>query len=404
MLYTAEEVLDFLEEEDVKFVRLAFCDLFGAPKNVSVQPTELKAAFASGVSFDASAVPGFADLSRSDLFLFPDPATLALFPWRPSNGRVVRMFCDIRYPDGRPFELDTRQILKSAVADARAQGLRCGIGTEYEFYLFKTDENGVPTEIPMDTAGYMDMAPEDAGENVRRDICLTLGEMGIATEASHHEEGPGQNEIDFRYADPLAAADNAVTFINVVKTAAARNGLRASFDPKPIATAPGSGMHINLSPAMDTGDCFAPFMAGLMAHILETTLFLNPTAQSYKRLGASKAPRYVSWSPENRSQLVRIPAATDESKRRIELRSPDANANPYLAYALLLWAGLDGVAKKMTPPESRDYNLYTAPEEKLADLKKLPSTLAEAAALAKESGFIRAHLPEKLVEEYARRK
>ncbi len=403
MLYTAEEVLDFLEEEDVKFVRLAFCDVFGAQKNISVPPAELKAAFASGVSFDASAVPGFADLSKSDLFLFPDPATLVSFPWRPSNGRVVRMFCDIRSPDGTPFALDTRQILKSAVADAKKQGLHCGVGSEYEFYLFKTDEKGAATGVPMDTAGYMDMAPEDAGENVRRDICLTLEEMGIATEASHHEEGPGQNEIDFRYADPLIAADNAVTFINVVKTAAARNGLWASFDPKPIKNAPGSGMHINVSPEMDAGDCFESFKAGLMAHVLEMSLFLNPTAQSYERLGASKAPLYVSWSPENRSQLIRIPAATEVRKRRIELRSPDANANPYLAYALLLWAGLDGVTQKMSPPESRNFNLYTATEKQLAGLKKLPSSLPEAALLAENSAFIRAHLPETLVEKYAKR-
>lgn len=403
MQYTAEEVLDFLEEEDVRFVRLAFCDIFGTPKNISIPPAALKSAFSNGASFDASAVPGFADVSRSDLFLYPDPSTLALFPWRPSNGRVVRMFCDIRYPDGRPFELDSRQILKSAAADAKALGLHCGIGTEYEFYLFKTDETGAPTDVPMDTAGYMDMAPEDAGENVRRDICLTLEDMHIATEASHHEEGPGQNEIDFRYADPLIAADNAVTFKTVVKTAAARNGLYASFDPKPIEDAPGSGMHVNFSPQSEAGDCFEAFMAGLLAHIRETTLFLNPTGQSYRRLGSSKAPLYVSWSPENRSQLIRIPAVTEEQKRRIELRSPDANANPYLAFALLLWAGLDGVEHRMTPPPSADFNLYTAIPRQLTGLRKLPLSLREAAFEAHGSAFIGSHLPQKLVEEYTRR-
>lgn len=400
MLYTAEEVLDFLEEEDVRFVRLAFCDVFGAPKNISVPPSALKAAFASGVPFDASAVPGFAGLSNADLILFPDPATLASLPWRPSNGRVVRMFCNIHCPDGVPFALDTRQILKSAVADAKKQGLLCGVGAEYEFYLFKTDEKGVATDIPMDMAGYMDMAPEDAGENVRRDICLTLEEMGITTGASYHEEGPGQNEIDLRCADPLVAADNAVTFINAVKTAAARNGLWASFDPKPIKNAPGSGMHINLSPETDAGDCFEPFLAGLMAHALEMSLFLNPTAQSYERLGSGKAPRYVSWSPENRSQLIRIPAVSEERKRRIELLSPDARANPYLACALLLWAGLDGIAQKMTPPESGDFSVCTASEKQLAGPPKLPSSLSEAALLAESSDFIRAHLPKKLVEKY----
>ena len=403
MLYTAEEVLDFLEEEDVRFVRLAFCDIFGTPRNISIPPAELKSAFQTGVSFDASSVPGFTDVSHSDLFLYPDPTTLALFPWRPSNGRVVRMFCDIRYPDGTPFGLDSRQILKSAEADAKEMGLRCNIGSEYEFYLFKTDETGAPTDIPMDTAGYMDMAPEDAGENVRRDICLTLEDMHIATEASHHEEGPGQNEIDFRYADPLVAADNAVTFKTVVKTAAARNGLYASFDPKPIPGAPGSGMHINFSPESDAGDCFPAFMAGLLRPIGETTLFLNPTAQSYQRLGSRKAPVYVSWSPENRSQLIRIPATTDPQKRRIELRSPDANANPYLAYALLLWAGMDGVKRGMTPPPSSDFNLYTASAPQLKGLKKLPVSLQEAAFDARSSSFITKRLPMKLIEEYAAR-
>jgi glutamine synthetase len=403
MLYTAEEVLDFLEEEDVRFVRLAFCDIFGTPRNISIPPAELKSAFESGVSFDASAVPGFTGVSRSDLFLYPDPTTLALFPWRPSNGRVVRMFCDIRHPDGTPFALDSRQILKTAEADAKAMGLRCGIGAEYEFYLFKTDENGVPTSIPMDTAGYMDMAPEDAGENVRRDICLTLEDMHIATEASHHEEGPGQNEIDFRYADPLVSADNAVTFKTVVKTAAARNGLYACFDPKPIEGAPGSGMHINFSPEMDGGDCFPAFLAGLLRHISEMTLFLNSTEQSYQRLSSRKAPQYISWSPENRSQLIRIPATTNEKKRRIELRSPDANANPYLAYALLLWAGMDGINRGMTPPPSTDFDLHTASESQLKGLRKLPTSLQAAAFEARSSAFIGKYLPEKIVEEYAKR-
>ncbi|NLH01358.1 MAG: glutamine synthetase, partial [Clostridiales bacterium] len=337
MLYTEEDVLEYVREEDVKFVRLAFCDIFGTQKNISIPASELSMAFRCGISFDASAIAGFGDESRSDLFLFPDPTTLTVFPWRPSHGRVVRMFCDIRYPDGRQFELDCRSILKKAEAEANKKGLRCYFGAEYEFYLFKTDENGAPTNIPMDNAGYMDMAPEDAGENVRREICLTLEEMGIVPEASHHEEGPGQNEIDFRYSDPLAAADNSVTFKTVVRTVAARNGLYACFDPKPLANMSGSGMHINMSPRLRGGDdCFYQFMAGIMEHIAEMTIFLNPTSQSYLRLGSHKAPQYISWSPENRSQLIRIPAAA-EGRSRIELRSPDANANPYIAYARLIY-------------------------------------------------------------------
>ena len=252
----------------------------------------------------------------------------------------------------------------------------------------------------MDNAGYMDMAPEDLGENVRREICLTLEEMGIAPEASHHEEGPGQNEVDFRYSDPLSAADNSVTFKTVVKTVAARNGLHACFDPKPIANTSGSGMHINVSPEMPKGgDCFYSFMAGVLEHIYEITLFLNPTAQSYLRLGSHKAPQYISWSPENRSQLIRIPAA-GKGQNRIELRSPDANANPYLAYTLLIYAGLDGIERSLTAPQSADFNFFTADEKQLSGYKKLPVSFAEAAQAAKNSAFVKAHIPPQIIKEF----
>lgn len=400
MLYTANEVIDYVEEEDIKFVRLAFCDVYGKQKNISIPPSELAKAFRSGISFDASAIAGFCDESHSDLFLFPDPTTLTVLPWRPSQGRVVRMFCDIKYPDGRPFEHDVRALLKKAVDEATQKGIHCYFGAEYEFYLFRTDEFGAPTSIPMDNAGYMDIAPEDAGENVRREICITLEEMGISPEASHHEEGPGQNEIDFRYSDALSAADNSITFMSVVKTIASRNGLYACFDPKPLANLSGSGMHINISPHISSGgDCFYQFMAGILEHISEITLFLNPTAQSYLRLGSHKAPQYISWSPENRSQLIRIPAANAEGSR-IELRSPDASANPYIAYALLIYAGLDGVERGLIPPPSADFNLFTAAEQELSGFKKLPNSLTEAAAVAKKSDFIKSHLPPHVVDEY----
>lgn len=246
-MYRYDEVMTYCEEEDVQFIRLAFCDLMGNQKNIAIMPAELERAFRYGISFDASAVPGFGDEVKSDLFLFPDPATLSVLPWRPAQGRVVRMFCDIRHPDGAPFRRDSRQLLKKAVEAAEKMGVSCFFGVEAEFYLFQCGEDGGPTRIPFDQAGYMDIAPEDKGENIRREICLTLRDMGIRPESSHHEEGPGQNEIDFRYSDALTAADNALTFKAVVKTLAMQNGLFASFSPKPLPRQSGNGMHINIS-------------------------------------------------------------------------------------------------------------------------------------------------------------
>lgn len=394
MLYTEQDVFDYVEQEDVKFIRLAFCDVTGKQKNISIMPQELKRAFSQGISFDASAIAGFGDVVASDLFLFPIPSTLSVLPWRPSRGKVVRMFCRIRHPDGTPFRLDSRFFLESAVKKAREQGITVQFGAEFEFYLFKTDENGDSTREPFDRAGYMDVAPEDKGENVRREICLTLESMGISPESSHHEEGPGQNEIDFRYSDALTAADNAMHFLSVVKAVAAGSGLYADFTPKPIPGEAGSGMHINLSVKTDSGeDVMSAFMAGVLAHIREMTWYLNPCKASYLRLGEKKAPRYVTWSPENRSQLIRIPAARGEY-RRMELRSPDPMANPYLVYALLIHAGLDGVRRGLTPPEPLNINLYTAEESVTAGLDRLPASLEEAWALAKNSQFLRDVLPE----------
>lgn len=400
MLYTCKEVLDYVREEDVKFVRLAFCDVFGVQKNVSILAGELEEAFNYGISFDASAIRGFGEESRSDLFLFPDPSTLSVLPWRPSHGRVVRMFCDIRYPDGTPFEADSRAVLKNTVIKASAEGLACSFGAEQEFYLFKTGENGERTLTPLDSATYMDIAPEDAGENVRREICLTLEEMGIFPQTSHHEEGPGQNEIDFKYSDALTAADDVFTFRTVARTVAAKYGLWANFDPKPLPNAAGNGMHINMSPSLAAGgDCFEPFIAGIMEHIDEITLFLNPSEQSYLRLGRQKAPRHIAWSPENRSQLIRIPAATP-GRSRIELRSPDALANTYIAYALLINAGLDGVIRGLTPPPPADFNSFTADDSLLKGLKMLPDTLAEAKKIAMGSQFVKNALPAQIIEAY----
>lgn len=392
MIYTAEEVYDYVSQEDVKFIRLAFCDPTGKMKNVSIMPEELPKAFVNGIGFDASAIEGFGTEVYSDLLLFPIPSTLTVLPWRPSHGKVVRMFCDIRYPDGTPFERDSRKILLNATKYAEKKGYTVKFGTEFEFYLFKLDENGDPTNIPFDNAGYMDVAPEDKGENVRRDICLTLLDMGILPECSHHEEGPGQNEIDFRYGDALPSADNAVNFISVVKTAALRNGLYANFSPKPLAGKSGNGMHINISVKNEAGeDCTLGFMAGILARVKELTAFLNPTEESYFRLGEQKAPKYVTWSRENRSQLIRIPAAKGEYKR-MELRSPDPTANPYIAFALLIYAGIDGLENGLTPPAPVNVNLFAADEEFTDKLDKLPGSLTEAKEIAARSEWL-ASLP-----------
>lgn len=398
MLYSAEDVFEYVQQEDVKFIRLAFCDVIGRQKNISIMPEELERAFSNGISFDASAIAGFGGPVGSDLFLHPIPSTLNVLPWRPSRGKVVKMFCNIRHPDGTPFAMDSRRILSQAIQAAADMGCQVRFGAEFEFYLFKTDENGGPTDQPFDNAGYMDVAPEDKGENIRREICLNLIDMGIQPESSHHEEGPGQNEIDFRYSDAMSAADNAMHFKTVVKTAALRNGLYADFSPKPIYGEAGNGMHINMSVKSNDGrDYTDPFLAGVLSHVREITAFLNPTENSYRRLGEHKAPRFITWSPENRSQLVRIPAAKGEYQR-IELRSPDPMANPYLAYALLIHAGLDGIRRNLSAPQPVNENLYTADASLTSRLEQLPSTLEEAKQIARGSAFVAAILPSQMLD------
>lgn len=400
MKYTPQEVIQFIQEEDVKFIRLAFCDCFGRPKNISIMPHELERAFKYGIAIDASAIAGFGDEVNSDLFLHPDASTIALLPWRPEHGSVVRMFCSITHPDGTPFAHDTRGILKQAVADAAKAGYAFSFGSELEFYLFRLDENGEVTDVPYDQATYMDVAPEDRCENIRREICLTLERMGIQPESSHHEEGPGQNEVDFRYSDPLSAADNAVTFLTVVKTIAARNGLYADFSPRPLEGRPGSGFHINMSVQGGAEALMHRAMGGILDKITDMTLFLNPTEQSYSRLGAHKAPKYISWSSNNRSQLIRVPAASGEY-RRFELRSPDCTANPYLAFALLIWAGLSGIENDIALPEACNVNLHTA-DSRNVTLATLPKSLSDAKKCAADSNFIAQHLPQSLIEFFTK--
>lgn len=399
VVYTKNEVMQYVKEEDVKFIRLAFCDVYGKQKNISIMPDELARAFESGISIDASAVPGFGGEATSDLLLFPDPSTLCVLPWRPSHGRVVRMFCFVRYPDGRDFERDSRRILKDAVQNALEKGYAFSFGAEIEFYLFKTDDEGNPTGIPFDTAHYMDIAPLDKGENVRREICLTLERMGIRPESSHHEEGPGQNEIDFRFSDPVTASDDALTFLWVVKTVAEKNGLYADFSPKPIKDAPGSGMHINISVTAlrEKKDLHPYAVSGIMNRISDMTAFLNPCENSYERLGKNKAPSTVTWAAQNRNELIRIPAAWDEY-RRIELRSPDAMLNPYLAYALIIYAVTEGIERGELPQTA----VYAQDENNNdKDVKKLPQSLAEAKQCALQSEFLRRVLPNEIIQSYS---
>ena len=400
MNYSKQEVMQYVQEEDVKFIRLAFCDVFGKQKNISIMPEELPRAFEYGITIDASAIEGFGDETHSDLLLHPDADTLMPLPWRPEHGRVVRLFCTISYPDGRTFECDSRSILKQAVQDAEKAGFQFFFGAEQEFYLFNLDDNGNPTKEPYDNAGYMDIAPEDKGENIRREVCLTLEQMGIRPESSHHEEGPGQNEIDFRYSSPLAAADNAMTFQTVVKTVARRNGLYADFSPKPLEDKPGNGFHINMSvKSSDNADNMNFMIAGILAKVAEMTIFLNPLESSYQRFGNNKAPRYISWSSENRSQLVRVPAAVGEYKRA-ELRSPDPAANTYLAFALMIYASLYGIQNKLELQDPADINLYKADADTLAKFEQLPENLKTACSLANNSDFIKEHIPGAILEIY----
>ncbi len=410
MDFTSTEVLQFIEENDVKFVRLMFCDIFGNIKNISILSSELPKAFEYGISFDASAIHGFLNVDESDLSLFPDPGTLSVLPWRPQQGRVVRFFCDIRCPDGSPFEGDGRYLLRRAEQKIIESGYSCKIGPECEFYLFETDENGYGTMTPHDKGSYFDVAPLDRGENIRRDICLTLEQMGIQPESSHHEQGPGQNEIDFKYGDPLNTADNLQTFKTVVKTIASINGLFASFLPKPFENFGGNGLHINMSLFQNGCNIFHTndgshstaaenFIAGILNRVREISVFLMPIPNSYARLGSFEAPRYVSWSHQNRSQLIRIPAGSGEFSR-MELRSPDPSCNPYFVFSLLIHAGLEGIHNKTPLPPSVNADLYTTASNELQNLAALPENLDEAIVLAKNSEFLKSVLPKAIIDTY----
>lgn len=414
--YTKQDIVRMVEEEDVEFIRLQFTDLFGTLKNVAVTKSQLEKALNNQCMFDGSSIEGFVRIEESDMYLYPDLDTFVIFPWRPQQGKVARIICDIYRPDGTPFEGDPRYILKRTIEEAAGMGYQFDVGPECEFFLFHTDEDGCPTTLTHERAGYFDLGPVDLGENARRDMVLTLEEMGFEIEASHHEVAPAQHEIDFRYGEGLLTADNIMTFKLAVKTIAKRFGLFASFMPKPKYGVNGSGMHINMSVSKDGKNIFHDttdglglskeayaFIGGLMKHMKGMAAITNPLVNSYKRLVPGfEAPIYIAWSATNRSPLIRIPAARGEATR-IELRCPDPAANPYLALAVCLAAGLDGIKHNIQPPAPVKTNIFQMgkEEKERLDIDALPSNLHEAVKELRDSEFIRGVLGEQIAKRYA---
>ena len=398
MTYVRSEIEQFIEEEDVKFIRLAFVDVFGRQKNLSIMRSELERAFDYGVAFDSTHIAGFNEEGYSELVLRPEVETIAVLPWRPDRGRVVRMFCSIERPDGTPFEADSRAILKRAIADAKQHDVVFSFGSEMEFYLFQRDERGEATKIPFDTARYMDVSPLDKGENFRRQVCLTLEQMGIQPKDSHHEEGPGQNEIDFQVFDPLSAADAMITFRFVVNTIAASNGLCADFSPRPLVDQPGNGMRINMTAHVGGQKSRTrQVLAGLLEHIYESTLFYNPDVESYRRFGHDGESSFISCSEHNRTRLARM-RASFERDERVELCSPDSTCNPYIAYALAIWSALDGIERDLTLSPSVSCDVESAVARTGVQRIRLPKTLEEARTAAGASKFVASRLPHRVIQ------
>ncbi len=417
--YTREDICRIVKEEDIEFIRLQFTDMFGTLKNVAVTANQLERVLDNQVSFDGASIEGFACVERSDLFLHPDLDTFEIFPWRPQNGKVARFICDICYKDGTPFGGDPRYVLKKVIAEAEQMGYQLQVGPECEFFLFHTDDEGRPTTVTHEEAGYFDVAPIDLGENARRDMILTMEDMGYVVESSHHEAAPALHEIDLLYDEALRCADGIMTFRLVVKTIAKMHGLHASFMPKPVEGVNGSGMHINMSLNRNGKNIFYDesdpihlsqegrwFINGLMSHICAVTAVTNPIVNSYKRLVPGyEAPIYIAWSAKNRIPLIRIPSMGNENKR-IELRSPDNASNPYLALAVCMAAGLDGIRKKELPPQSVDENLYALTEDELKakGIKRLPGTLQEAIAALEADTYICDVLGEHVSDRFIRAK
>ena len=411
--YTKDDIFRMVEEEDVEFIRLQFTDIFGTLKNIAITSSQLEKALDNKCMFDGSSVEGFVRIEESDMYLYPDYDTFEIFPWRPQQGKVARLICDVYTPDGKPFEGDPRWILKKTIKEANEMGYRFDVGPECEFFLFHTDDNGLPTTLSHEKAGYFDLGPNDLGENIRRDMVLTLEEMGFEIEASQHE-------IDFKYDEVLKTADNIQTFKMTVKTIAKRHGLYATFMPKPKFGISGSGMHINMSLATEEGkNIFADengkiglsddayhFIAGIMKHARGMSAITNPLVNSYKRLVPGyEAPVYIAWSAKNRSPLIRIPASRGNGTR-VELRNPDPTANPYLVLALCLAAGLDGIKNKIEVPESVDCNIYemTPGERRAAGIENMPADLKEAVDCLVADEFLCSVLGEHITTKYVEAK
>jgi glutamine synthetase len=418
--YSREDIQRLAVEENVKFIRLQFTDILGTIKNVEIPISQLEKALDNKMMFDGSSIEGFVRIEESDMLLYPDLSTWVVFPWTAEKGKVARLICDIYTPEGKPFEGDPRNNLRRVLKEMEDLGFTSfNLGPEPEFFLFKLDEKGEPSLELNDQGGYFDLAPTDLGENCRRDIVLELEEMGFEIEASHHEVAPGQHEIDFKYADALTACDQIQTFKLVVKTIARKHGLHATFMPKPLYGVNGSGMHMNLSlfkngenaffePGgdLEMSDTARQFIAGILKHAPAFTAVTNPTVNSYKRLVPGyEAPCYVAWSARNRSPLIRIPASRGLSTR-VEVRSVDPSANPYLAMAVLLKAGLDGIKNKITPPAPVDRNIYVmSKEERIEEgIVDLPATLAQALDQLKANEVIVSGLGEHIMEHFVEAK
>ena len=412
MGYTKQKILNMAETEDIEFIRLQFTDLFGTLKNVAITKSQLAKALDNKIMFDGSSIEGFARIEESDMYLYPDYDTFEILPFRPHQGKVARMICDVYKPDGTQLENDPRCILKKVIKEASDMGYIFNVGPECEFFLFHTDDNGNPTTISHEHASYFDLGPIDLGENARRDIVLNLEEMGFEVEASHHEVAPAQHEIDFKYGEALETADRIMTYKLTVKTIAKRHGLYASFMPKPKFGVCGSGMHINMSLFDKEGNNIFinendenglskeaySFIAGLMEHMRGMAAITNPIVNSYKRLVPGfEAPTYIAWSATNRSPLVRVPAARGAGTR-VELRCPDCACNPYLAIAVCLAAGLDGIKRGLTPPASVQQDIFEMTEKERAEagIASLPRNLYEAIQEMKKSEFMKNVLGEEV--------
>jgi glutamine synthetase len=402
MIKTPEEILQYVKDENIKSINLSFCDIFGNEKNVVILPEELKSAFTTGVPFNISDVKNFGEGIYKDVFFHPEPETFANMAWRPDNDRAIRMFCNMTYPDGTPFvERGTKSFLKQAIRDADDAGFEFYFSTAIEFYLLGTDEYGLSTREPYDTATLYDIPPEDKCEPIRRSILLAMEHMDIFPNNAYHEDGPGQNKISFGYLDPLTAGNHITTLKAIIKNEARNAGLFADFSPKPVQYQPGNGFNICISVrSRDGSESQLPYaVAGIMNRIRELTAFLNPMRISYDRLSRHGAPKYVTWTSENREHLFRMTEG-EGGYYKAELRSPDSTVNPYLAFALLIYAGLEGL-RNLTPlDEVSNIDLEKADMETLAQFKLLPQSFEEACKIARDSDFVKEYVPEDIVKMY----